>query len=155
MSKATEGIATVPELEILSTRTFDAPRERVFGAWTDPVRLARWWGPKGFRNTFHQFELKPGGNWRFVMHGPDGVDYKNHSVFAEIAEPERIVFDHVSGPHFKVTVSFDEAGSQTKLTYRMMFETAAARDQVKTFALKANKESFDRLAAELKRMAAR
>ncbi|APR38233.1 SRPBCC family protein [Paraburkholderia sp. SOS3] len=155
MSEATEGNATVPDLEILSTRTFDAPRQRVFSAWTDPVRLARWWGPKGFRNTFHEFELKAGGNWRFVMHGPDGVDYKNHSVFVEISEPDRIVFDHVSGPHFTVIVSFDEAGDKTTLTYRMVFDTAAVRDQVKTFALKANKESFDRLAAELKRGAGR
>jgi uncharacterized protein YndB with AHSA1/START domain len=155
MSEASEGNATVPDLEIVSTRSFDAPRERVFSAWTDPVRLARWWGPKGFRNTFHEFNLKPGGNWRFVMHGPDGVDYRNHSVFIEIAEPERIVFDHVSGPHFTVIASFDETGGKTRLTYRMVFDTTAVRDQVKTFASKANKESFDRLAAELKRMAAR
>jgi uncharacterized protein YndB with AHSA1/START domain len=155
MSEASAGNATVPDLEIVSSRTFDAPRERVFSAWTDPVRLARWWGPKGFRNTFHEFELTPGGNWRFVMHGPDGVDYRNHSVFVEIAAPQRIVFDHVSGPHFTVIASFDEAGGKTKLTYRMVFETIAVRDQVKTFALKANRESFDRLAAELKRMAAR
>jgi activator of Hsp90 ATPase-like protein len=92
------------------------------------------------------------------MHGPDGVDYKNHSVFVEIIEPERIVFDHMSGPHFRVTASFDEAvggsGGMTKLTYRMMFDTAAVCAQVKTFALKANEENFDRLAAQMKRMAA-
>ncbi|GAB2896694.1 SRPBCC family protein [Paraburkholderia jirisanensis] len=142
-----------PDRELISQRTFDAPRERVFRAWTEPARLARWWGPKGFRNTFHKFELKPGGNWRFVMHGPDGVDYRNHSVFIEIAEPERIVFDHVSGPHFQVTASFDEAGNKTRLTYRMVFDTPAVCAQLKTFALKSNEENFDRLAAELKRMA--
>ncbi len=84
--------------EIVSTRVFDAPRERVFQAWTDPEHLARWWGPKGFTNTFHEFDPRPGGVWGFVMHGPDGVDYKNRSVFVEIVKPERIVFDHVSGP---------------------------------------------------------
>ncbi|CAB3756224.1 SRPBCC family protein [Paraburkholderia humisilvae] len=157
MSEVSDGNSTVSGLEILSTRTFDAPRERVFLAWTDPVHLARWWGPKGFRNTFQEFELRSGGAWRFVMHGPDGVDYRNHSVFLEITEPERIVFDHMSGPHFRVIATFDEAGAtvgNTKLTYRMVFETAAACAQVKTFALKANEESFDRLAAELKQMAA-
>jgi uncharacterized protein YndB with AHSA1/START domain len=154
MSDGSAGNSTVPDLEILSTRTFDAPRERIFQAWTDPVHLARWWGPKGFSNTFHEFELRPGGNWRFVMHGPDGVDYKNHSVFVEITEPERIVFDHVSGPHFRVIASFDEAGGKTALTYRMVFDTAAVCAQVRTFALKANEENFDRLTKELKRMAA-
>ena len=72
--------------EFANSRVFDAPPERVFRAWTDPNHLAQWWGPKGFTNTFEEFDLRPGGPWRFVMHGPDGTDYKNHSVFGEANE---------------------------------------------------------------------
>ena len=91
----------VSDREIVSTRVFEAPRETVFRAWTDPDHLARWWGPKGFTNTLQEFDSRPGGIWRFVMHGPDGKAYKNKSVFIEVVKPERIVFQHVSGPQFQ------------------------------------------------------
>src|SRR5688500_3516125 len=81
-------------------RWIDAPRERVFKAFSDPAHLARWWGPNGFTSTFHEFDLRPGGAWRFVMHGPDGANYPNESVFVEVVEPERIVFEHMSQHHF-------------------------------------------------------
>jgi len=139
--------------QIVSARVLDAPRERVFRAWTDPARLARWWGPKGFRNTLEEFDLRPGGVWRFVMHGPDGVDYKNKSVFVEIVEPERIVFQHESGPRFQVTATFAEQAGRTRLTFEMLFETAAACASVKRYAVDANEQNFDRLEAELARTA--
>jgi uncharacterized protein YndB with AHSA1/START domain len=60
--------------EIASGRVIDAPRRKVFKAFADPTHLARWWGPKGFRNTFEEFDFRPGGTWRFTMHGPDGTD---------------------------------------------------------------------------------
>jgi len=138
--------------EIVSTRVFDAPRERVFQAWTDPEHLARWWGPKGFTNTFHEFDPRPGGVWGFVMHGPDGVDYKNRSVFVEIVKPERIVFDHVSGPRFRVTATFAEEAGRTRLTWLMLFETAAEYEKVKGYAVEGNRQNLDRLEAELARM---
>ena len=150
-----DGDATPPiaDLQIVSTRVFDFPRDLVFRAWTEPAHLAHWWGPKGFTNSFHEFDLRPGGNWRFAMHGPDGVDYKNHSVFVEIVAPERIVFDHVSGPHYRVTATFDAlSDEQTRITFRMGFETPAVCAQAKTFAVKANEENFDRLQKELKQM---
>jgi uncharacterized protein YndB with AHSA1/START domain len=137
--------------EIVTTRVFDAPRERVFRAWTDPEHLVRWWGPKGFTSTFQAFDLRPGGVWRFVMHGPDGVDYKNKSVFVEIVRPKRIVFQHVSGPAFLVTATFAEQAGKTKVTFQMLFETAAACEKVKGFAVEANEQNFDRLGAELAR----
>jgi uncharacterized protein YndB with AHSA1/START domain len=62
---------------IIATRVFDAPRELVFALWTDPEHLAQWWGPNGFTTTTHTFDMRPGGAWRFVMHGPDGRDYQN------------------------------------------------------------------------------
>ena len=144
---------TTSDREIVTTRVFDWPREHVFRAWSDPDHLARWWGPKGFSNTFHEFDMRPGGLWRFVMHGPNGVDYPNKSVFVEIVKPERIVFEHVSGPTFQVTATFTELSGQTTLTFRMLFETAADCDKVKGFAVEANEQNFDRLEAQLASMA--
>lgn len=131
----------------------DAPRELVFNAWTDPLHLEQWWGPKGFTNSFQEFDLRSGGNWHFVMHGPDGVDNKNHSVFVEIMKPERIVFDHVSGPKFRVIATFADQGDKTNLTFRMLFTSAAERDNVAKVAVEANEQNFDRLEAELAKMA--
>jgi uncharacterized protein YndB with AHSA1/START domain len=83
---------------IVSTRVIPFARDAVFRALSDPQRLARWWGPAGFRNTFERFDFRPGGEWRFVMHGPDGKEYPNHSVFETIAAPERVVFRHDCAP---------------------------------------------------------
>lgn len=143
---------STPEREIVNSRVFDAPPERVFTAWTDPKHLAAWWGPKGFTNSFEEFDIRPGGHWRFVMHGPDGTNYKNHSVFVEIVDPERIVFDHVSGHKFRVIATFAEQAGKTKLTFRMLFDTVAECERVKVFAVEANEQNFDRLAAELEKM---
>ena len=154
MSTRKDGFAEpLSDREIVTTRAIDVPRELVFKAWTDPEHLAQWWGPKGFTNTFQEFDMRPGGVWRFVMHGPDGVDYKNKSVFVEIVKPERIVFQHVSGPQFQVTATFAEQAGKTKLTFQMLFETAAECAKVKGFAVEANEQNFDRLEAQLAKMA--
>jgi len=117
--------------EIVATRVFDAPRELVFRMWTEPQHVAQWWGPRGFTNTIHEMDVRPGGVWRFVMHGPDGVDYRNKIVYTEVVRPERIAYDHVSGPKFHATATFeDEGGGKTRLTVRMVFDTAAERDKV-------------------------
>jgi uncharacterized protein YndB with AHSA1/START domain len=139
--------------EIVTKRVFDAPRELLFQAWTDPDHLAHWWGPKGFRNTFHEFDLRPGGEWRFTMHGPDGVDYQNESVFVEIAKPERVVFDHLKPMHkFRVTATFVEQAGKTEVAFRMRFESPAECAKVKGFVVEANEQNLDRLEAELAKM---
>jgi len=114
--------------EIVATRLLDAPCELVWEAWTNPKHLAQWWGPNGFTNTIHKIEVKPGGVWRFIMHGPDGTDYRNEIVYVEVVKPERLVYDHVSGPKFHVTVTFTEEGDKTRLNMQMVFESAAERD---------------------------
>jgi uncharacterized protein YndB with AHSA1/START domain len=119
VSEIKDDVSNTADREIVTTRVMDAPRELVFKAWTDPDHLVHWWGPKGFTNTFHEFDLKPGGVWRFVMHGPDGGDYQNESVFVEIVKPERIVFHHVSAPQFQVTVTLAEQAGKTKLTQNL------------------------------------
>jgi len=140
--------------EIITARVFDAPRELVWKAWTEPEHIAQWWGPNGFTSTIHEMDVRPGGAWRFIMHGPDGVDYKNHSVFIEVAEPERLVYDHLSGPKFHVTVTFDDEGDRTKVTMRMLFDTAEEHHKVveQYGAIEGAKQTFARLAEHLTRM---
>jgi len=144
---------TLSDREIATTRVLDASPDLVFRAFSDPAHLARWWGPKGFTNTFHEFDLRPGGAWRFVMHGPDGAHYQNHSVFVEVVPPERIVINHVSGPHFHLTITLAEQAGLTMLSWRMLFLSAAECDMVKTFAVPANEQNLDRLETELAAMA--
>ena len=138
--------------EIVTTRLFKFPRELVFSAWTDPLHLAQWWGPKGFTNTFHEFNMTPDGTWKFIMHGPNGVDYPNECVFVEIDEPNKIVLQHISQPRFRVTATFEDFCGMTLLTFRQRFETRDVYDKVKVYAVPANEELFDKLAAELAMM---
>jgi uncharacterized protein YndB with AHSA1/START domain len=120
---------------IIGVREFDAPRDLVFAAWTDPKHLAHWWGPNGFTNTTHSFDLRPGGVWRFVMHGPDGRDYQSRITFEEIVPPTRIVYRHGGGDeveavHFRQTVIFEDIGGRTRITCRSDFPSAAERDRL-------------------------
>jgi uncharacterized protein YndB with AHSA1/START domain len=120
---------------IIGVREFDAPRELVFSAWTDPSRLAQWWGPNGFTTTTHSFDFRPGGAWRFVMHGPDGRDYQNRITFEEIVPPARLVYRYGDGGdvepvQFRQTVTFEDIGGRTRITWRSDFPSAAERDRV-------------------------
>lgn len=150
MTTPTNRPAEAAGAEVVATRRFDRPRAVVFRAFTDPAVLARWWGPKGFTNTFQEFDPRPGGAWRFVMHGPDGTDYQNLNDFVEVVAGERIVFRHVKPMHrFRMTMAFaDEAGG-TRVTWRMQFESAEAAEKVRELVVSANEENFDRLEALL------
>jgi uncharacterized protein YndB with AHSA1/START domain len=139
--------------EIVSGRLIDAPRAKVFKAFADPTHLARWWGPSGFTNTFEEFDFRPGGTWRFTMHGPDGTDYPNRSIFLDIQEPARIVLEHESPHVFRMTITLAEEGGKTRIGWRMLFESQALRDQVASVCVPANEQNFDRLQAELAGMA--
>ena len=137
--------------EFVHSRLIDAPPERVFDAFSDPARLARWWGPTGFTSTFDQFDLRPGGAWRFVMHGPDGANYANESVFTEVVAPERIVLEHLSAPHhFELTITFAaQASNRTLVGWRQVFDTADERQRIARFVIEANEQNLDRLTAEV------
>jgi uncharacterized protein YndB with AHSA1/START domain len=141
--------AMMGDNEIISSREFDVSQELMFQAWTTPELLARWWGPAGFTNTFNEFDLRPGGTWRFVMHGPNGVDYPNHNVFAEIVPSERIVLDHLSNPEFRVTATFENLEGRTRLTFRQRFKNKEEFERMKTFCAEANEQNFDRLGTVL------
>lgn len=143
--------------EIVATRVFDARRELVWKMWTDPKHIAQWWGPKGFTNTIHEMDVRPGGVWRFVMHGPDGRDYQNEIVYVDVVEPKRLVYDHVSGPPFHVMATFAEQGDKTGVTVRMLFESATQREKVaKEYgAVEGLQQTLGRLEEELSKMSAK
>jgi uncharacterized protein YndB with AHSA1/START domain len=140
------------EKEIVTTRILDNPRELVFKAWTSPEHLINWWGPKGFKNTFHEFNLIPEGDWKFTMHGPNGDDFFNHSVFEEIVINERVVFRHLTTHFFRVVTTFEDTNGKTKLTFKMQFESKEECEKVKLYAVEANEQNIDRLEEELANM---
>ena len=117
-------------------RELDAPRDLVFEAWADPRHLSQWWGPDGFTTSTSAFDMRPGGVWRFVMHGPDGRDYDNRITFDEIVRPEFIRYHHGGGEdvepvQFHTTVTFEDLGSRrTRITLHAVFPSAAERDRV-------------------------
>ena len=121
---------------IIGSRVFDAPRDLVFSAFTDAKHLAHWWGPNGFTTTTHAFDFRPGGVWRFVMHGPDGRDYQNRITFDEISPPERLVYHHGGGEdvepvQFTQTLTFEDLGKgRTRLTWRGVLLSTAERERV-------------------------
>ncbi len=136
--------------EIVSTREFAQPREELFAAFSDPARLAQWWGPNGFTNTIREFDLRPGGKWRLTMHGPDGASYDNESRFLEVVRPARIVLQHEAPVHgFRMTMTFTEHGAGTRLTWGMRFESTDEVAKVGEFIAVANQQNFDRLDAHL------
>ena len=136
--------------EFVHSRLINALRDRVFRAFADPVHLARWWGPKGFTSTFHTFDLRHSGEWKFVMHGPDGANYPNESVFVEVAPPERVVFEHLSeSHHFFMTITFTAEGEKTLVGWRQVFDTAEHKQRIAQFVAEANEQNLSRLAAEV------
>ncbi len=127
--------AAASDRELLFSRVFDAPRHLVYEAWTNPKHVTKWWGPKGFTATIHEMDVRPGGNWHMVMHGPDGRNYNNRIVFLEVQKPERLVYKHEPEPgsepvSFQVTVTFEAEGARTKVTMHMSFASTAERDFV-------------------------
>lgn len=148
--------------EIVISRVIDAPRDTVFEAWIDPKQVVRWWGPDGFTTTTHQMDVKPGGVWRFTMHGPDGRDYQNKITYSEIARPDRLVYRHsgeegTEDVRFATTVTFEAEGGKTRVTLRSVFESAAERDRViKEYgALEGAKQTLKRLAEHVAAVAGR
>ncbi len=138
--------------EIVTTRVFNASRERVWEAWTDPVRIGKWWGPNGFTTTTHEMDARPGGVWRFIMHGPDGTDYPNRIVYEQVVKPARLVYLHDADsdtpddPHrFVTTVTFDVEGGKTRLTMRARFPSREAREAVVGYAIEGARQTFGRL----------
>jgi uncharacterized protein YndB with AHSA1/START domain len=121
----------------------------VFAAFADPQRLARWWGPDGFRNTFETCDFHPGGLWKFTMHGLDGASYPNESVFHTIEADRRVVIDHVCQPLFRLTVELQPSAIGTQVLWTQVFEDAAIAAAVAHIVEPANDQNLRRLAAEV------
>ena len=137
--------------ELRLSRTLNAPVELVWEVWTQPEHIAQWWGPNGFTTTIKTMDIEAGGEWSLVMHGPDGTDYKNKSVFKEIVPLKKIVYEHISAPKFLTTVTFEAQGEQTLITWHMLFESKEQFIQVvKTFkADEGLKQNLEKLGAYL------
>lgn len=140
------------ERSLTISRTIDAPRELVWEAFTNPEHLVHWWGPDGFTNTFHEIDIRPGGVWRFMMHGPDGRDYPNRIVFLEIEQPSRLVYDHdgdgdaETDHRFRSTVTLEEHGGATIVTLHSVFERQEDYDLATKYAIEGGEQTLGRLA---------
>lgn len=152
--KPKDSNASTTDREIVLTRVFDAPRELVWKAWTDPKHITQWWGPRGFTTTIHEMDLRPGGLYRHTMRGPDGNECPNTCIFREIVEPEYISYSQTGGkPGEAVATSevawiFEAQGDKTKLTLRMVFPSAEARKHIETKhgVIEGGTQTLDRLA---------
>ena len=127
--------ALTVDRELVISRVFEAPRELVWRAWTEPQHIVKWWGPRGFATTIEAMDVRPGGERRHVMHGPDGAAYPNHTMFKEVLKPERVVFTNTGGKtkqdvQFESTWTFEDLGGKTRVTIRMVFATAQECERV-------------------------
>src|SRR3569833_335069 len=109
--------------ELRISRKLNAPVDLVWVIWTKPEHIANWWGPNGFTNTISKMDMRAGGEWNLVMHGPDGTDYDNKCVFREVVQNKKIVYEHIYWPKFIATVEFNALGEQTQMTWKMEFES--------------------------------
>jgi uncharacterized protein YndB with AHSA1/START domain len=140
--------------EIRITRIYDAPVEAVWDAWTDPEQVAQWWGPRGFTITTHSKDLRPGGHWTYTMHGPDGTDYPNKTIYYEVEPSRKLLYDHGGNddrpPLFRVTVLFTDQNGKTELDMTMALATPEAAEEIRKFIKMAGGDStWDRLAEYL------
>ena len=141
------------EREIVLCRVINAPRERVFAAWTDPNQIKQWFSPAGFTAETLECDIRPGGLWRFVYTAPDGTTYDNRMQFLRIEAPRLIEIEHGSDKdndpaRFHVTVTFDaQSDGKTVLTMRQLHPTAEQRDATIGFgAVEFGYQTLDKLA---------
>lgn len=148
-----EATSATADREIVVSRVIDAPPALVFEAFTEVRHLSRWWGPDGFTTTTRSFEFRVGGEWDFVLHGPDGTDYQEWISWTEIAPPERITFRHGEVRHdpnaFESVLTFQHEADATLLEMRTVFPTTALRDEAveRYHAIEGGQQTLSHLAA--------
>lgn len=148
-------ITSTADRDLVVSRVYDTPRYLVFRAWTDPLRISEWWGPDGFTTTTRSMDVRPGGAWDYVMHGPDGVDWPNYVAYIDVVAPERLVYAHgeyAGRPaEFETTVTFVDRDGKTEVTLRALFPTAEVRDRnvAEHGAVEGGKQTLARLAEQL------
>ena len=149
-------IAERGKQEVIITRIFDAPRNLLFKAYTDPSFIPQWWGPKRFTTVIEKMDVRPGGLWRYVQIDSAGNKYAFHGVYHEILSPGRIIgtfeFEGMPGHVSLETLTLEEIGGKTKLTTKSVFQTVEDRDgMIKAGMEEGVYESMDRLAELLKK----
>ena len=134
------------DFEVYSDRELNSPIEIVYQAFANPLLLKEWWGPEGFTNTIHEFDLRPNGKWLLTMHGPEKGNYENSSVF-KVVEPNKLIsWTRISQPLFDMEVEFEQVSkSKSKISFRMIFSTIEECNKMKPFVAPKNEENFDRL----------
>ena len=132
-----------------TSREIPAPIEQVFAAISDPERLARWWGPTGFTNTFRVCDFRKGGLWYLTMHGPDGKKYPNENVFEEIEAPTKVVVQHTSEPRYRLTIGLVVSGKGTVVSWSQAFEDPTVASRIARIVVPANEQNLERLSAEV------
>ncbi len=132
-----------------TSRDIAASPDQVFAAFSDPQRLARWWGPAGFTNTFDVCELKPGGRWSYVMHGPNGGNYRNESVFVEVEPPLKVVVQHESKPKYRLTITLTPSAVGTNVSWAQTFESPEVASRIEHIVVPSNEQNLDRLTFEV------
>jgi uncharacterized protein YndB with AHSA1/START domain len=136
---------SIEDRTICTSRTLPFSPMVIYGAFAAPDLLALWWGPDGFTNTFEVFEFKVGGKWKFVMHGPDGKNYPNESVFAQLEPGCRIVIEHVCAPYFTLTVKLAPVAGGTQVSWEQVFADAKTAQAVNHIVGPANEQNLDRM----------
>ena len=134
-----------------ASREIPASMDRVVAAMSDPERLARWWGPAGFTNTFKVCEFTNGGRWSFVMHGPDGRSYPNENVFAEIEPPRKVVIRHDSEPQYRLIIALTPSAVGTVVSWAQAFTSSEVARRIEHIVVPANEQNLDRLLVEVLR----
>jgi len=124
----------------------NAPVEIVYQAFANPLLLKNWWGPEGFTNTIHEFDLRPDGKWLLTMHGPEKGNYENSSIFKIVIPNKLISWTRLSQPLFDMEVAFEQLNeSKSKITFCMIFNSEEECTKMKKYVLPNNEENFDRL----------
>lgn len=132
------------------SRLVDATPEQVFSAFSQPERLARWWGPDGFSSTFETFDFQTAGSWQFVMHGPEGTHYPNANVFRVVEPPNRVDIEHLSEDHhFVLGITCVAQGRQTLVGWEQTFDSVEHKQLVAPWVEPANEQNLDRLQREV------
>jgi len=131
-------------------RTVPYTPDEVYAAFADPIRLAKWWGPKDFTNTFETFEFKVGGRWKFIMHGPDGSNYPNESMFRVLEPGKKIVIQHVSQPQFTLSVSLLPCETGTRVLWVSAFDDPKVVAAIRHIAEPGAEQNLDRLYMHLR-----
>ena len=142
---------------IVTSKEVATTPEKIWAAWTYPEKVAKWWGPKGFTSTVEELDVRAGGKFRVIMHGPDGVDYPNIYVFDKVTPPSQLIYTNQGSEQFGLSpfqsvFELARLVYKTKLTLKMRFASEVEKEKhIKQFnAIEGSKELLARLADQSK-----